>query len=494
MNIKQIMTIILVAFIVAGCVRTNFDPVPDYSDAQYNLPPNAKLVSIEELKGAFPDENNNKMDTITQYMEINVHYDTLPDSSVVRRVDTVMKDYYIYVIVTANDHNGNIYKNLFVRDASGLGRIDGYPASMNISIDKTGIYNFLPVGQKFYIRLTGLILGLYNGLPQIGYVYQRNAGTFPTIGRIPDDIFMTRVYKDDIPNNPKDSLLLKPTEIWESSDFSDGPRGSMLNQLVVLKNVKFSNRDVGQPMCPKPPVGSNPISTDRSLSLQLSPSTPLILRNSSAWKYTTTLVPDSVGDIVCIYTVYNTTYQFYVRELTDFRGFKWDAKPWTTIYEESFSSGLGAWTAQNVSGAQVWSYSSQYGCAMMSGYSGSSNANEDWLISPDIDLTGNHESVVVSIDNALNYLRTQNIDQAISLMVSTNYTGGLPNTATWTRIPWVAKPTGTDFTWINSGSMDVSDYIGSPRVRFALKYVSDASNSSTWEAKNFSVSGRKKGE
>jgi hypothetical protein len=354
--------------------------------------------------------------------------------------------------------------------------------SINLSIDKTGVYNFLPVGQKFYFRVTGLLVGAYYNLPQIGYIYQRNPGSFETIGRMPDDIFMSRVFKDSAPN-PNDKLLA-PIPVSNSTELTTG----RLNQLICLKNVRFKSMEVGEQMAPKPPAGSNPTTTDRNIYFTNATTTTYLLRNSSAWRSATEMIPDSVGDIVCIYTTYNSTQQFYVRDINDLKGFKWDIAP--KIFTESFANGLGEFAPKSVTGAQKWYYDSRYG-AMISGYSGSNNANEDWLISPAIDIPVDYSSVIVSLDQALNYLRTQDIDEAIGLYISENYKDGMPNTAQdWTRISWITEPTGSNFTFVNSGEMDITNYKGK-KVHFALKYVSTALNSSTWEVKNFYVAGKK---
>ena len=56
---------------------------------------------------------------------------------------------------------------------------------------------------------------------------------------------------------------------------------------------------------------------------------------------------------------------------------------------ETFETGMGSFTTQSVSGDQVWEYSAQYKYMSISGYVATvNNANEDWLISPKIDLSG----------------------------------------------------------------------------------------------------------
>src|ERR1035437_9747487 len=53
---------------------------------------------------------------------------------------------------------------------------------------------------------------------------------------------------------------------------------------------------------------------------------------------------------------------------------------------EKFDTGLGKFTTQSVSGDQVWAFDS-HKYVTITGYVATvNNANEDWLISPEIDL------------------------------------------------------------------------------------------------------------
>jgi len=78
----------------------------------------------------------------------------------------------------------------------------------------------------------------------------------------------------------------------------------------------------------------------------------------------------------------------------------------TTDFEDGFENGLAAWSTYNVLGAQEWEHSTQYGnpgdCARVSGFDGSAFANEDWLISPAIDLS-DAASAYLEFESAMNY-------------------------------------------------------------------------------------------
>jgi hypothetical protein len=155
------------------------------------------------------------------------------------------------------------------------------------------------------------------------------------------------------------------------------------------------------------------------------------------------------------------------------------------VYTEEFASSLGAYTGITVVGTQVWEHATyDGGCAKMSGYSGSSFENEDWLISPAYDLTESTNSVL-NVRQAAGYI---NDDWSqIKILISTNYTdSGDPNSATWVEVTAPNMPTGTNFTFVDSGDINLSDWDGET-IYVGFKYVSTAAASSTWEISTVTV-------
>lgn len=143
-------------------------------------------------------------------------------------------------------------------------------------------------------------------------------------------------------------------------------------------------------------------------------------------------------------------------------------------------------TAYSVAGSQVWAFSSSYG-AKMTGYDSASktnNANEDWLISPALDLSSK-TSATLSFDQTGKFFGTM-LSEA-TLWVSTNYSSGAPSTATWTPVSIPTYMTGSDYNFVNSGAISLATYLGKSNVRFAFKYLSSASAAGTWEVKNVLV-------
>ena len=153
------------------------------------------------------------------------------------------------------------------------------------------------------------------------------------------------------------------------------------------------------------------------------------------------------------------------------------------IFAEAFSSGLGAFNPQSVSGDQVWAGASQ-GYALMSGFVSPSNfANEDWLISPEIDLTG-QTAANFSFDHVTRYFGT--LANEATVWISTNYVSGLPSTGTWTQI--VTNPFTDPGAWTfsNSQAISLTNYVNK-KIHIAFKYVSTATKAGSWEIKNFVV-------
>ncbi len=126
---------------------------------------------------------------------------------------------------------------------------------------------------------------------------------------------------------------------------------------------------------------------------------------------------------------------------------------------------------------QVW-FGSRYG-VQVSGYdSGSRYANEDWLISPEIDLT-EKANILFQVNQAINYASGQL--ELMNILVSTDYTtGGDPNTSTWDVIDLTTKPDGTSWTFVLSEDYSFAAYEGET-IHVAFKYESTTTIASTWE-------------
>lgn len=153
------------------------------------------------------------------------------------------------------------------------------------------------------------------------------------------------------------------------------------------------------------------------------------------------------------------------------------------IYEERLYGDSGRFTTQSVIGNQKWTADTKYACMTISGYSGSRFANEDWLISSEIDLTG-VEDAYFTFDHTGNYFSNMTADATV--WVSDNYSSGLPSTGSWVQVYPFNYFNGSSFTWVSSGKTSLSLF-ANKKIRVAFKYTSTASVAGTWELRNFKV-------
>jgi len=157
------------------------------------------------------------------------------------------------------------------------------------------------------------------------------------------------------------------------------------------------------------------------------------------------------------------------------------------ILSETFAASIGAFTNQSVVGAdQVWAYSATYKCAVMSGYINATKlyvANEDWLISPEIDLS-TVTAGKLTFDHVTAYFG--DVTSETTVWVSLNYSAGLPSTATWTQLTTPAFVNASAYTFANSGEISLAAYSGK-KIKIAFKYISSATKAGTWEMKNLII-------
>lgn len=159
----------------------------------------------------------------------------------------------------------------------------------------------------------------------------------------------------------------------------------------------------------------------------------------------------------------------------------------TLIHSNDFNDKtFGTWTTFSVLGDQVWVIDTIHGvnntpCAKMSGYSGGAKPNEDWLISPKLNLAS-YTGEILQFYTARNYTGPE-----IKALVSTNYNGGDPTAAFWEELTPILSTGG--WSWTFSGNIDISAF-AQGNLTIAFKYTSTDTESATWEVDNIKVYGQ----
>lgn len=104
------------------------------------------------------------------------------------------KDIVIGGQVVSEDRSGNIYKSLYIQDAT---------SGIELKLGKNALYNDYKLGQWVYVKCGGLTLGAYNGMKQLGYADP--TGEYETSYLDVQYIIETHVFrgKEDTPLQPK---------------------------------------------------------------------------------------------------------------------------------------------------------------------------------------------------------------------------------------------------------------------------------------------------
>ena len=158
------------------------------------------------------------------------------------------------------------------------------------------------------------------------------------------------------------------------------------------------------------------------------------------------------------------------------------------LFADDFSSNnLNNWTTYSVEGDQEWEitpYGNPAPSAKMSGFSGGSNVNEDWLVTNQIDLSS-LSTANLTFQSVVRYN-----GPALEVYASSDYSGGDPNSdGSWSQLTVTLDTDSSSWSsWTDSGNVDLSSYAGGI-VYIAFKYTSTASASATYEIDNVLVAG-----
>ncbi|AWA30753.1 hypothetical protein HYN48_12040 [Flavobacterium magnum] len=159
----------------------------------------------------------------------------------------------------------------------------------------------------------------------------------------------------------------------------------------------------------------------------------------------------------------------------------------TLLTQESFNT----FTAVSVSGSQTWNFNASYG-AVCSGYvSGQNFENEDWLISPAMDLS-QADNVKLSFEHTRGSAAVMNLGVAegrYKVFATDNFTGD-PLTTAWVELDGLNQNLTSAWQYIPSGELFIPAAAKSATSRIAFRYLSPATPGATWEVKNVKVIGQ----
>ena len=274
---------LIAAFVVVGCAD-NFDRPPIEAPVAANA--DKVNTTIYDLKYKYWDDARNYIDTIGQ-----------TDDG---------EDIIIKGRVVSSDETGNIYKSLVIQDET---------AALALSINQSSLYTTYRVGQEIVINATGMYIGKYNGLQQLGYPEWYAAGNAWEATFMALELFQEHAEINGFPQVSKvDTLAVS------LGSLPSDPAGlcQWQSQLVRLDDVTFTEAD-GTAV-----FSGDDASTNRTLQ-DLNGNT-IIVRNSNYADFRSEKLPVGTGTVVGILSYYGTAWQLLLRSADDCIGFSKDGK------------------------------------------------------------------------------------------------------------------------------------------------------------------------
>ena len=269
-HLKLYLTAFLLAVLGIVACDDNWD-TPPFDGPQAPISAN---TTIADLKAAFWSNDVNYIDTIG----------TKDDGS----------HYIIAGRVVSSDKAGNVYKNLVIQDGT---------AALTISINANSLYNTYAIGQEIVIDATGMYIGKYAGLQQLG-MPEFAEGYGWQASFMPLEFFKQHAYLNGLPDPSK--VEAKPITIGSLPSDEAGVR-QWQSQLVRIDGASFTEG------------GKNTFATEKqSQSRDLTDGTgTLIVRTSGYANFYNTTLPEGEGSVTGILSYFNNSWQLILRDIDD---------------------------------------------------------------------------------------------------------------------------------------------------------------------------------
>lgn len=355
---------------------------------------------------------------------------------------------------------GNIYKTLVLQDATG---------AITIGINDSDVSGAFPQGLAVKVNVTGMYIGRYSGLMQLGK--QDGSG----VNRIDLADFKPRTALDFFQGNMDTTTVTIPEMIAASK--SPATFREWQSRLVRIDNVKFI--EAGEPFT----NGSN-----TSRYIVDDEGNRMIVYNSPYADFAYESLPWGHGSVVGILSCYRTSWQILLNDTAGLIDFDGEGAPdpnLTTLLKESFaSSSLGEFTIEDIllgTGLNhVWAGTDSYG-AKASAYVNGCIESDSYLVSPVVDLTGCTAPKLTFSHCVNKFDGTGYLTQATLQVREVAETP-----AQWEQVTIPQYSSNADWNFTDSGDIDLSKFQGK-KIQFAFRYTSTNSVAGTWEIKNVAL-------
>lgn len=454
-TLKLLSFLFLLGMMVASCVHDDDYNVPEINVEEPIVDVNTNIVSVKSIYRGF-------------------------EPKIIEAGDGSSRALYLEAYVISSDETGNFYKSLVIQDSP-----ENPTAGVAVSTNATNLYTKFEPGRKIYLRVDGLYIGEYAGLPTIG-IQEGDE-----VGRMNVEDFESRILR----SMEKVELIPQLVTIAEVND--NNLNNEFLNTLVKFENIQFPDGLAGIAHYGNP---SNTYSVNRQL--ENCDEETIMLRTSGFADFKGLLLPEGNGTLTAVLSRFNNDVQLFIRDIddVDMNGERCNQGGTGGILElpfvqnfEGHNSGTGipvdieGWTNVNVNaGARVFEVmefgSNNY--AQTSARSSGENPCEVWLVTPGLILPSG-SSPKLAFDTNDGFYN----GEALTVKIATDFTGDV-TTAEWTDLNTIISTGNTGgygAVFTPSGDIDLSAYAGQI-VYIAYKYLG-ASNGTktTYQIDNISV-------
>ena len=395
--------------------------------------------------------------------------------------------------VVSSDLKGNFYKNIFIQD-----KPENPTAAIQIVVDEIGLYQAFPVGSKVLIKLDNLYLGYaFGDVLSLGYYDDGEVDRIEE-GAIGNFLFPTGESATIVPRSAKIGAT-GPTvdELDENGNIVDDNNDGVANQipapegiLLNFDGVQLPTGEVGQAYA----FYSGTDSANRTI-VSCETSNTIILRNSGFADFAHEPFPEGRGNISAVLSRFFGTQQLVLRSTDDV---DLDEQRCDPLFEEGFDEAIDntnldieGWINWAEVGSEVWTEQvfGGNGYAEFTAFNTGDALNVGWLITPGFDMDAQDGEV---LNFQTEYAYPDAGHYPLEVFVSTDFDGteGGILAATWEPISaTIAHPdnTGSWFTWVNSGDIDLSGYSGTLYVAFKYTGSDTLNQNSTIHVENVQI-------
>ena len=209
--------------------------------------------------------------------------------------------------VTTSDQSGNIYKNFVIDDGTG---------ALTVSVNMKNIYQSYLRGQEVVIDATGLFIGKYNGMLQLGSKLWYESGSVWETSYMEEDVLKAHAQQNGLSNVSEiDTMVVTIPQLNEYKNNKEEFVG-MVSRLVKLENVRWE--DGGKEFAGT--ANANRYVIDEA-------GNKILFRNSAYSDFSYDLLPYANGDVIGILGVYGTDWQLSLIDAAGLQNFDPNAGP-----------------------------------------------------------------------------------------------------------------------------------------------------------------------